>query len=126
MNLPGMAALLMAAEVILALCHPMQSTIPWCLVAFMGAGTVATYSITASVFEKSILGRVNGAINLFHIGGALVVQIVAGLVISHWPQTAPGHYPALAYSVMFGVLLFAQGVALIWYLRPASRRDRPC
>jgi MFS family permease len=125
MILPGMAALLMAAELILALCHPMLSTVPWCLVAFMGAGTVATYSITATVFEKAMLGRVNGAINLCHIGGAFVVQIVAGLVISHWPQTAPGHYPALAYSVMFGVLLFAQGTALIWYLRPVNRADSP-
>ncbi len=121
--LPGMAILLMTAELMLAIHHPIPSIVPWCLVAFMGAGTVATYSITATVFEKSILGRVNGAINLFHIGGACLVQTVAGLVISHWAQTTAGHYPGIAYSVMLATLLLAQAAALIWYLRPAKRAD---
>jgi hypothetical protein len=76
---------LMAAELMLATRHPFPSIIPWCLVAIMSAGTVATYSITADVFEKPMLGRVNGAINLFHIGGAFLLQTGIGFIIARWP-----------------------------------------
>jgi MFS family permease len=118
--LPGMVLLLMAAEFMLTARHLLPSIIPWCLIAFMSAGTVATYSITAAVFDKSTLGRVNGAINLFHIGGAFIVQFAIGLILSRWEPTAPGHYPAHAYTVMLVALISAQAAALIWYLRPAK------
>src|SRR5262249_14078948 len=55
--LPGMVLLLMAGEFLLTARHLVPSMIPWCLVAFMSAGTVATYSITAAVFDRSTLGR---------------------------------------------------------------------
>jgi nitrate/nitrite transporter NarK len=118
--LPGMVFLLIGAEFLLTARHLLPSIIPWCLVAFMSAGTVATYSITADVFDRSTLGRVNGAINLFHIGGAFLVQSAVGLILSRWEPTAPGHYPAQAYTVMLVVLIAGQAAALIWYLRPAK------
>jgi nitrate/nitrite transporter NarK len=118
--LPGMVFLLIGAEFLLTARHLLPSIIPWCLVAFMSAGTVATYSITADVFDRSTLGRVNGAINLFHIGGAFLVQSAVGLILSRWEPTAPGHYPAQAYTVMLVVLIAGQATALIWYLRPAK------
>jgi nitrate/nitrite transporter NarK len=118
--LPGMVFLLIGAEFLLTARHLLPSIIPWCLVAFMSAGTVATYSITADVFDRSTLGRVNGAINLFHIGGAFLVQSAVGLILSRWEPTAPGHYPAQAYTVMLVVLITGQAAALIWYLRPAK------
>ena len=118
--LPGMALLLMAAEFLLTARQLVPSIIPWCLVAFMSAGTVATYSITAAVFDRSTLGRVNGAINLFHIGGAFLVQLAVGFILSRWEPTAPGHYPGEAYTVMLVVLISGQAAALIWYLRAAK------
>jgi MFS family permease len=116
--LPGMVMILMVAELMLTTRHPYPSIIAWCLVAMMSAGTVATYSITADVFEKPMLGRVNGAINLFHIGGAFVIQCAVGLILSRWEPTVPGHYPVMAYTVMLVVLILVQAAALAWYLRP--------
>jgi MFS family permease len=112
--LPAMVMVLMAAELMLAARRPFPSIIPWCLVAIMSAGTVATYSITADVFEKPILGRVNGAINLFHIGGAFLLQTGIGFIITRWPVDA-GHYPASAYNAALLLLALAQAIALSWY-----------
>jgi len=123
--LPGMVLLLMVAEFLLTARQFVPSMIPWCVVAFMSAGTVATYSITATVFDRSTLGRVNGAINLFHIGGAFLVQSAVGLILSRWEPTAPGHYPAQAYTVMLVALISGQAAALIWYLRPAKCGSAP-
>jgi hypothetical protein len=86
--------------------------------AQLGAGTVATYSITADLFEKSAVGRVNGAINLFHIGGAFLLQTGIGFIIGRWPQTAGGHYPPSAYTAALLFLTLAQALALSWYLTP--------
>jgi len=110
-----MVMVLMAAELMLAAHHPIPSIIPWCLVAVMSAGTVATYSITADVFEKPMLGRVNGAINLFHIGGAFLIQTVIGLIITRWQPLDAGHYPASAYNAALLLLASAQAIALSWY-----------
>jgi len=113
--LPGMVMVLMAAELMLTAGHVLPSIIPWCLVAIMSAGTVATYSITADVFEKPMLGRVNGAINLFHIGGAFLIQTVIGLIITRWQPLDAGHYPASAYNAALLLLASAQAIALSWY-----------
>jgi MFS transporter len=113
--LPGMVMGLMAAELMLAARHPFPSIFPWCLVAIMSAGTVVTYSITADIFEKSMLGRVNGAINLFHIGGAFLLQTGIGFIITRWPPVDAGHYPAIAYNAALLLLALAQAVALSWY-----------
>jgi MFS family permease len=123
--LPGMVLLLMAAEFLLTTRRLVPPVVPWCLVAFMSAGTVATYSITAAVFDRSTLGRVNGAINLFHIGGAFLVQLAVGFILSRWDATAPGHYPPQAYRVMLVVLISGQAAALIWYLRLAKSGSAP-
>jgi len=129
--LPGMVMVLMAAELMLAARHPIPSIIPWCLVAIMSAGTVATYSITADVFEKPMLGRVNGAINLFHIGGAFVLQTGIGLIITRWPPVEAGHYPESAYNAALLLLALAQAIALSWYwttlptLERVAVDDRP-
>ena len=86
----GLVTFFMGAELALALHAPMPLIVPWCFVALMGAGTVATYSITAVLFDSSVLGRVNGVINLCHIGCAFLMQFGTGLVLAQWHQTAPG------------------------------------
>src|SRR5262249_47335637 len=67
--LPGLVTLLILAELLLALRQFTPAIIPWCVIALMGAGTVATYSIAAGLFVQSTVGRVNGAIKLFHLRG---------------------------------------------------------
>lgn len=123
--LPGMVLLLMVAEFLLTAPYLVPAMVPLCLIAFMSAGTVATYSITAAVYDRSSLGRVNGAINLFHIGGAFLVQSAVGLILARWEPTSPGHYPAQAYTVMLVLLISGQAAALIWYLRPAAPLAEP-
>jgi MFS family permease len=123
--LPVLVTLLMTSELALALRQPLPAILPWCLIAIMGAGTVVTYSITALVFEKSILGRLNGAINLFHIGGAFILQSGIGFLIARWPQSPTGHYPPAAYTATLLCLLALQFIALAWYLRPTVRIAPP-
>jgi len=115
--LPALVTLLMLAELLLAIRQPVPVIVPWCLIALMGAGTVATYSITADLFEKSTLGRVNGSVNLFHIGGAFVLQTSVGFIIARWSQLDSGHYPPGAYTFALLFLVLAQLLALIWYMR---------
>ena len=123
--LPGLVTLLILAELLLALRQSTLSIIPWCVIALMGAGTVATYSITAGLFERSIVGRINGAINLFHIGGAFLVQASIGFIIARWPQTAGDHYPPTAYTAALLFLALAQALALSWYSTPLPFYNSP-
>ena len=97
--LAALVTLFMTSELLLAMLKPAFTLGPWCIIALMGAGTVVTYSITATLFESSVLGRVNGVINLFHIGGAFIVRSGIGLLVAQWHPVAPGHYPAEAYTV---------------------------
>ena len=80
----------------------------------MGAGTVLSYSILAQYFPKEIAGRANAALNVFHIGGAFVLQEVIGWIINRWP-THGGHYPAIAYKAALALMIVPQIVALIWF-----------
>jgi MFS family permease len=118
--LSALVMLFMASELSLAMHEPDFCIVPWCLIALMGAGTVVTYSITAMMFDTSVLGRVNGIINLFHIGGAFLMQSGVGLLLAQWPQVAPGHYPAQAYRAALLALLAIQLAAFLWYVRARS------
>ena len=51
------------------------------------------YSITATLFGSSVLGRVNGVINLFHIGGAFIMQSGIGLLVAQCIPLHPGTIP---------------------------------
>jgi hypothetical protein len=70
---------------------PLPSYVPWIVIAAVGAGTVLSYAILAEYFPKEVAGRANAALNLFHIGGAFVVQYLTGLVVRLWAPT-DGHY----------------------------------
>jgi MFS family permease len=82
----------------------------------MGAGTVLSYSILAQYFPKEIAGRANAALNLFHIGGAFVLQEAIGWIINRWP-THSGHYPAIAYKAALALVIILQIVAILWFAR---------
>jgi MFS family permease len=111
----GCAALLfVVAESLLILDARSVSYASWAVVAGMGAGTVLSYSILAQYFAKEIAGRANAALNVFHIGGAFVLQEVIGWIINQWPAH-DGHYPAIAYKTALGLMIVLQIIAIIWF-----------
>jgi MFS family permease len=105
-----------AAQLVLILRLPLPSYFPWIVVAAVGAGTVLSYAILAESFPTELTGRANAALNLFHVGGAFVVQYVTGLVVQLWAPT-DGHYPEVAYQIAFAVNVGFQIVALAWFAR---------
>jgi hypothetical protein len=108
------AFVFVVAESLLILDVRSVSYASWAVVAGMGAGTVLSYSILAQYFPKEIAGRANAALNVFHIGGAFVLQEVIGWIINQWPVHG-GHYPAMAYKAALGLIIVLQIVALIWF-----------
>ncbi|WKA26192.1 MFS transporter [Bradyrhizobium roseum] len=78
------ATVFIGAQLALIMRWPLPSYVPWIVVAAVGAGTVLSYAILAEYFPKELAGRANAALNLFHIGGAFVVQYVTGLVLQLW------------------------------------------
>jgi MFS family permease len=111
----GCAALVfVVAESLLILDVQSVSYASWAVVAGMGAGTVLSYSILAQYFPKEIAGRANAALNVFHIGGAFVLQELIGWIINRW--SAPGgHYPAIAYKAALALMIVLQIIAIMWF-----------
>jgi len=78
---------------------------------------VLSYAILAEYFPKELTGRANGALNLFHIAAAFVVQYATGFVLQHWTPQA-GHYPEIAYQTAFAFNLALQIAAWVWFALP--------
>jgi MFS family permease len=110
------AAMFIAAQLALILRLPLPSYVPWIVVAAVGAGTIVSYAILADYFPAELAGRANAALNLFHIGGAFVVQYMTGLVVQLWTPTH-GHYPEIAYQTAFAFNVGLQVAAGIWCSR---------
>jgi MFS family permease len=110
------ATMFIAAQLALILRLPLPSYVPWIVVAAVGAGTVLSYAILAEYFPAELAGRANAALNLFHIGGAFLVQYMTGLVVQLWAPT-DGHYPDIAYQTAFAFNVGLQIAATIWFAR---------
>jgi MFS family permease len=115
------AATFIVTQLALILQLPVPSYLTWSVVAAVGAGTVLSYAIVAEYFPKELAGRANGALNVFHLGGAFVLQYSIGLILQQWASD-DGHYPASAYQIAFGVNVALQVMALIWFELPRVRR----
>jgi type IV secretory pathway TrbF-like protein/sugar phosphate permease len=114
------ATLFIAAQLALILRLPLPSSVPWSVVAVVGAGTVLSYAMVAEYFPKEVAGRANGALNGFQFGAAFVLQYTTGLVLEQWPSQ-DGHYPVVAYQVAFGLNVALQILALAWFEAPRLR-----
>jgi type IV secretory pathway TrbF-like protein/sugar phosphate permease len=115
------ATVFIAAQLALILRVPWSSYWLWSLVAVVGAGTVLSNAILADYFPKEVAGRANGALNVFHFGGAFAVQYAIGLVVAQW--TSPDrHYPVIAYQIALGLNLTLQVAALAWFELPRIRK----
>jgi MFS family permease len=108
------ALLFVSAEFALILNAQSSSYLPWAIVGGMGAATVLSYSILAQYFPKEMSGRANAALNVFHIGGAFLLQGAIGWIIGRWPGHG-GHYPAIAYQTALALMIFLQIAALLWF-----------
>ena len=111
------ATMFIAAELALILRLPLPSYLLWSVVAAVGAAPVLSYSILAEFFPKEATGRANGALNVFHHGGAFVLQYAIGLILGQWTGQ-DGRYPAIAYQIALGLILSLQVVALAWFELP--------
>ena len=120
-QLAVVTAVFIAAQLALILRLPLPSDLPWSVVAAVGAVPVLSFTILAEYFPKELAGRANGALTLFHFGGAFVLQYAIGLVLQQW-TSRDGHYPAIAYQVAFGINLGLQAAALAWFELPRVRR----
>ena len=117
----GSAALLFVTSELMLILGPRSvSYLPWAMIAGMGAGTVLSYSIIAEYFPKEIAGRANAALNVFHIGGAFLLQEVIGWVIDRWP-THGGHSPSIAYKSALALMVILQIIAVIWFVQLDQR-----
>jgi MFS family permease len=111
------ATVFITAQLALILRWPLPSYILWAVVAAVGAATVLSYAILAEYFPKELAGRANAALNVFHIGGAFVLQYATGVVLQHWTPQA-GHYPEIAYQVAFAINVALQIAAWVWFALP--------
>jgi MFS family permease len=116
------AAVFIATQFALILRLPLPSYLQWAVVAAVGAATVLSFAILAEYFPKQLAGRANGALNLFHIAAAFVVQYATGVVLQYWTPLA-GHYPEIAYRTAFALNLALQVAAWIWFAFPRVRTD---
>jgi type IV secretory pathway TrbF-like protein/sugar phosphate permease len=114
------AALFIVCQLTLILRCPIPSCVPWGVVAVVGAATVLSNSILAEYVPKELAGRANAALNVFHIGGAFLLQFLTGLIVQQWTNSA-GHYPAIAYQVAFAFNVALQIAALVWFEPPLVR-----
>ena len=115
----GVAAMVfIAAELALMLRAPLPGFVLWAVVGAMGACTVLSYGIVGNLFPAELAGRANAALNLLHIGAAFAIQSGIGFIVGFWARDANGHYPVVAYSAAFLVLVAMQALALAWFLRP--------
>ena len=121
------ATMFIVAQLALIFRLPLPSYVPLIVVAAVGAATVVSYAILAEYFTVELAGRANAALNLFHIGGAFIVQFMTGLVGQLWTPT-DGHDPEVAYRTALSFNVGLQIAAMIWFAltwvvtRSASRR----
>jgi MFS family permease len=103
------------AQIALIVRLPVPSYAVWAMVASVGAATVLSFTIIAEYFPSEMNGQASAALNIFHIGGAFVLQYAIGLIIEIWGSNG-GHYPPLAYQTAFAIVICFQLAAFIWFL----------
>ncbi|GLH77082.1 MFS transporter [Bradyrhizobium sp. SSBR45G] len=107
------AVLFILAQLMLVFRLPLPSIGPWMMIAIVGSATVLSFAIIADYFPKEMAGRANGVLNVVHFGWGFLAQYGTGLLLAQWAQH-DGHYPVIAYQVVFGVNVALQLLALIW------------
>jgi MFS family permease len=115
------AATFMATQLALILQLPVPSYLAWFVVAAVGAATVLSHATVVQYFPAELAGRATGALNIFHFGGAFILQLAIGVVLQQWTPEH-GHYPTRAYQIAFGAIVVLQVLALVWFELPRAQR----
>ncbi|MEE4166045.1 MAG: MFS transporter [Desulfocapsaceae bacterium] len=111
----GMSAFLLT-QVVLVFGPPEWAGFVWLLFGFFGTAGILAYAALTQSFQVHLSGRVTTGINLLVFVTAFAAQWVIGAVIELWPISPDGSYSAPGYMAGFSLMLFAQAVALFWYV----------
>lgn len=122
--LAATAASAILAQLAIIMRWPVPAYCAWIIVGVAGAATVLSFASIAELFSKETSGRANAALNLLHVGGAVLIQCLTGFVVALWPEQN-GHHPAIAYQTSFVVNLALQISALSWFLLPHRASQLP-
>ena len=112
--LAAVGVLFVVAQLALILRLPVPSYLVWAIIGSVGAATVLSFTILAEYFPSEIAGQANAALNIFHIGGAFILQYAIGIIVDFWGSKG-GHYPIVAYQVAFTIILCLQVGAWSWF-----------
>lgn len=82
------------------------------LLGACGGLGVAGLAMVKELFPPSLTGTVNGINNLFVMSGGALYQVIVGMIISRYGETATG-YPVEAYAAAFRFLFFSMVVGTI-------------
>jgi predicted MFS family arabinose efflux permease len=112
----GFCLIFIALQLVLRLNIAVPTILLWGAFGGFGGMTVLSYSILDGMFDPSVVGRANSALNVLHLTTAWAVQAGMGIIIAKWPADALGHYPIAAYRAALLLPLTLQVGGLIWFL----------
>lgn len=102
---------------------PRSLTLPTFFVMGLAVSTgVAVYPLIRGSFPHAITGTSLTLVNFFILLGAATIQQIMGGVISRFPRTATGAYPAAAYHQAFMIPLVLLALATFMFLRVRGPR----
>jgi predicted MFS family arabinose efflux permease len=110
----GGIAISSACLLLLALGTTAGALALWVAFVFASSSAVLGYSLLSRRFPKAMAGRVNTTLNTFAFLGMFLGQLLAGLILNRWPQSAAGYAPE-AYTWALGMLWLVQLVGLAWF-----------
>ncbi len=116
--------LFIGSEIILMMGPNPFTLAAWMVFAMTGQGSILAYPWLSSYFGANLSGRANTAINLLIFTFAFLTQTLVGWIIDVYPAAPGGGYDPEAYGVSFAVLISAQLVGFLWFLRAARELSR--
>lgn len=94
----------------------------WAAAAVFGSAGPVAYVAIGPLFPPEQTGRVATAVNMLSLGGAFLVQAVAGWILDLWPRTASGGWDPAGYSWALALTAILQAISAV-VLATAPRRS---
>jgi predicted MFS family arabinose efflux permease len=95
---------------------PMPQWLVWFMYGFLSHKFNLCYAIFAKYFPKTHTARANAALNVMTFFVVFSVQYLIGIIINHWHEIAPNHYPIVAWQTAFSFAFILQILGFIWYI----------